>query len=48
VGPIHIEDYLSKNEKKVYIPDEKMKEWKQDLSLQFGIEKEQLKLEIVS
>ena len=48
VGPIHIGDHLSKNEKKVYIPDEKMKEWKQDLSLQFGIEKEQLKLEIVS
>lgn len=48
VKQIHIGENISKNEKNVYIPDEKMKEWKQDLSLQFGIEKEQLKLEIVS
>ena len=31
-----------------YVPNEKIKQWKMDLSLQFGIDSEQLKLEILS
>lgn len=35
-------------EEESYVPNEKIKQWEMDLSLQFGIDSEQLKLEILS
>ena len=47
VDEISVRDKSIQNDEKVYIPHEKMKEWKQDLSLQFGLKEDIINLEII-
>ena len=48
VDPISVADKKNQNYENVYIPLEKMKEWKKDLSLQFGLKEELINLEIIA
>ena len=41
-------DGVTAGDSELFVPEEKTDQWKKDLSLQFGIDMEQLKLEILS